>query len=85
MVYKSHVKTELVYLNQDGAISALNSKPLKLIDHFIFGSNISSTESNVNKSIGKAWTSSNWLLTILKSDKTKPGILPGLSSVSTIV
>ena len=40
---------------QDGAISTLGSKPLKLIDQFTyFGSNISSTESDVNICIGKA-------------------------------
>ena len=43
--------------NQDNAISSLNGKPLKLVDQFIYlGSNISSTKSDVNICIGKAWT-----------------------------
>ena len=33
---------------QDGSISSLNGKPLKLVDQFIYlNSNISSTENNV--------------------------------------
>ena len=40
--------------NQDGAI-LLNGKPLKLVDQFIYlGSNILSTENNVNICIDKA-------------------------------
>ena len=40
---------------QNGAISLLNGKPLKLVEQFIFfGSNISFTEINVNIRIGKA-------------------------------
>ena len=47
-------KTEFMCFNQDGAISSLNCKPLKLVDPFIFhGSNISSTENDVNIGIGK--------------------------------
>ena len=46
-----------ILYDQDGANSSLNSKSLKLVDQFIFfGSNISSTESAVNKGIGKTWT-----------------------------
>ena len=49
----------------------LNSKALKLVDQFIYlGSNIPSTESNVNISIGKVWTAID-KLTIRKSDKIK--------------
>ena len=41
--------------NQDDTIFWLNSKPLKLVDHLTHqGSNIPSTESNVNIHIGKA-------------------------------
>ena len=47
-------KTEFMYFKQDDAIFWLNGKPLKLIDQFKFlGSNISSTQSNVNIHIGK--------------------------------
>ena len=55
-LYMKSDKTEFFRLKQDSAISTLNNKPLKLVDHFIyFGSNISSTESDVNIRIGKAW------------------------------
>ena len=44
-------------------ISSLNIKPLKYL-----GSNISSTESNVNVHISEAWTAIDRLTTIWKSD-----------------
>ena len=45
-----------VCLNQNGASYSLNGKPLQLVHQFIYlGSNISSTESDVNIYIGKAW------------------------------
>ena len=41
---------------QKGAISTQNDKPLKFIDQFTYlGSNISSTESDVNIRLEKAW------------------------------
>ena len=41
--------------NRDGA--SLNGKPLKIVDQFIYlGRNISSTESDINILIAKAWT-----------------------------
>ena len=62
--------------NQDGVISTLNVKPLKLVDQFIYlSSNISSTESDVNICMGKAQITIDRLTTILKSDisdKIKP-------------
>ena len=52
---------------QDGAISTLNRKLLKLDDHFTYlVSNISSTESDVN--ISKAWTVIDRLSTVWKSN-----------------
>ena len=55
--------------NEDGAISSLNGKPLILVDHFIFlGSNISSTESDVNIRLGKKRVVIVRLTTIWKSD-----------------
>ena len=52
-----------VCLYQDGAISSLNDKLLKLVDQFIyFSSSISSTENNVNVHMV------NSLMTIWKSD-----------------
>ena len=48
---------------QEEAISTLSSKPLKLVDQFTYlGSNISSTESDVNIH------AIDWLLIIWKSD-----------------
>ena len=45
-LYVNLDKTELMCFNQDGAVSTLNGKPLKLVDHFIYlSSNISSTET----------------------------------------
>ena len=41
---------------QDGALPTSNANPQKLIDQFIYlGSNISSTESDVNIRWSKAW------------------------------
>ena len=54
--------------NQDGAIS-LNGKHLKFIEQFIYlGSNISSTESNLNIHISQACSAINRLKAIQKSD-----------------
>ena len=54
---------------QNGAISPSRSKLMKLGERFAYrGSNISSTERDVNIRIGKAWTVIDWLSTIWKSD-----------------
>ena len=54
---------------QDGAISTLNSKPLKLVDHFTYlGSNFFSTESDVNIGLEKAWSDIDRLSATWKSD-----------------
>ena len=56
-------KTEFMCFKQEGAISTL-----KFVDQFTYlGSNISSTESNVNIYIGKSWMAVNRLLIIWKS------------------
>ena len=58
----SDFKTKLMRFYQDGAISLLNGK---LVDQFIYLScNVSSTESDVNIRIGKAWTTIDRLFTI---------------------
>ena len=55
--------------NQDGSISLLNGKPLKLVGQFTYlSSNISSTENDVNICTGKAQTAVDELTTIWKSD-----------------
>ena len=56
-------KTEFMCFKSDSAVSTLNDKPLKLVEYFTYlGSNISSTEGDVN--IGKAWTAIKRLLPI---------------------
>ena len=53
---------------------------------FIYrGSNITSTESDVNIHIGKVWTAIDSFLTILKFDPYKIGIIPSYCHVITIV
>ena len=43
--------------NENGTISSLNSKPLKIVDQFIYlDNNISSTGSDINIILDKAWT-----------------------------
>ena len=55
--------------NQDGAISSLNDKPVKLVDKFTYlSSNISSTESDITKWTDKVWTAIDSLSTNWKSD-----------------
>ena len=54
---------------QEGVIFSLNGKRLKSVDQFIYvGSNILSTEIDVNKCIGKTWVAIDKLLTRWKSD-----------------
>ena len=66
-------------LNQDVVNYSLNGRPLKLVNQFTHrGSNISSTESDVNISIGKALTTIDKLSTIRKfhfADKIKRGFI----------
>ena len=57
--YMNADKTEFISFK---AISTLNDKPMKLVNQFTYlRNNISSTESDVNLLIGKAWTSIDWL------------------------
>ena len=59
------IKQTSYIINQDGAISSLSGGSIKLVDQFIYlGSNISSTESDVNIRLGKAWSAIDWLTTI---------------------
>ena len=51
-------KLKFMYDEKDGAIYTIFVKPLKLVDQFTYlGSNISSTENEINILIGKAWRS----------------------------
>ena len=56
--------------NQTNDISILNGGPLKLVDKFTYlASSVSSTETDINTWLAKAWAAINRLLVILKSDQ----------------
>ena len=64
-------KTEYMYFNQRGDISTLNSSSLKLVDKFTYqGSSVSSTETDINTQLAKAWTAIDRLSVIWKPDLT---------------
>ena len=57
--------------NQTGEFSTQNGSSLKLVDKFTYlGSSFSSTETNINTSLAKAWTANDSLSVIWKSDLT---------------
>ena len=63
------LKPEFICFKQNGAISTINVNTLTSVDQFPhLGSYISSTERDVNIGIGKAWTATDRLSTIWKSD-----------------
>ena len=50
-------KTEYMCFNQRGDISTFNSSSLKLVDKFTYlGRCLSSTETDINTRLAKAWT-----------------------------
>ena len=64
-------KTEYMCYNQTGDISTLDGTSLKLVDKFTYqGSNVSSTEKDIDTWLTKAWTAINKLSVIWKSDLT---------------
>ena len=64
-------KTECMCFNQRGDISTLNSSSLKLVDKLTYlGSSVSSTETNINTWLAKAWTAIDRPSVIWKSDLT---------------
>ena len=64
-------KTEYMCFNQRGDISTLNGSSLKLVDKFTYlGSSVSSTETDINTRLTKAWTAIDRLSVIWKSDLT---------------
>ena len=66
-------KTEFLCFKQEGAMSTLKGKSLKLVTQFTYlGSNISSTESDFNIPIGMVWT----VLIGHRSWENKTRILP---------
>ena len=53
-------KTEYMSLNQTGDIFILNGSSLKLVDKFTYlGSSVSSSETDINMRLAKAWTAIN--------------------------
>ena len=70
-LYVNSDKTEYMCFGPNGDISTLDGKRLKVVDNFTYlGSDISSTERDINTRIGKAWTAMDRLSTIWKSDLT---------------
>ena len=62
-------KTEYISFSQTGDISTLNGSPLKLVDMFTYlGSSVSSTETDINPRLAKAWAAIDRLPVIWKSD-----------------
>ena len=70
-LYVNAHKTEYMCDNQTGDISTLKGTPLKLVDKFTYlGSNVESTEKDIETRLTKAWTAINRLSIIWKSDPT---------------
>ena len=64
-------KTKYMCFNQTGDISTLNSSSLKLVDKFTYqGNSVSSTKTDINTPLAKAWTAIYRLSVIWKSDLT---------------
>ena len=74
--------------NQEGDISTLNGGSLKLVDKFLYlASSVSSTESDINMRLAKAWTVINRLSIIWKfdqSDKIKQ-FLPSSGCINSTI
>ena len=65
-----HTKRNMCY-NQTGDVSTLNESSLKLVDKLTYlGSSVSSTETDIDTRLTKAWTAINRLSVIWKSDLT---------------
>ena len=64
-------KTEYICFNQWRDISTLNGSSLKLVDKFTYlGSSVSSTETDINMRLAKAWTVIDRLSVLWKLDLT---------------
>ena len=64
-------KTKYMCFNQRNDVSTLNGRSLKLVDKFTYlGSSVSSTETNINTRLAKAWTANDSLSIIGNSDLT---------------
>ena len=70
-LYVNAHKTEYMCFNQRGDISTLNGSSLKLVDKFTnLGNCVSSTETDINMRLAKAWSAIDRLSVIWKSDLT---------------
>ena len=56
--------------NQTGDISTLNGSSLKQVKFTYVGCRVSSTETDIDTRLAKAWTANDWLSLIWKSDLT---------------
>ena len=66
-------KTEYMCFNQTGDISTLNCSSLKLVDKFTYlGSSVSTTRTDIDIRLTKAWTAIDRLSVIRKSDQFLP-------------
>ena len=64
-------KTEYICFNQRGEISTLIGSSLKLVDKFTYlGNSVSSTETDINTSLAKAWAAIDRLSVIWNSKLT---------------
>ena len=58
-------KTEYMCFNQTDNISTLNGSPLKLVDKFCYlGGSISSTETDIDTRLAKAWKAIDRLMEV---------------------
>ena len=82
-------QTEYMCFNQTGDISTLNGTFLKLVEKFTnIGSIVSSTETDIDTHIAKAWTANDSVSVIWKSDltgKIKTQFLPSSSRVDSAI
>ena len=75
-------KTEYMCFNQTGDISTLNGSLLKLVDKFTYlVSSVSSTETDINTRLAKAWAAIDRLSVVLKSAQ----FLPSSGNVDTAI
>ena len=64
-------KMEYMWFNQTADISTLNGSSLKLFDKFTYqGSSVSSTETDIDMRLAKAWAAFGGLSVLWKSDLT---------------
>ena len=72
--------------NQTGDISTLNSSFLKQVDKFTYlGSSVSSTETDINTRLAKAWTDIDRLWKSDLTDKMKRSFFQSNGRIDTAV